>query len=188
MAIQLSADEERDLIADTRQNPNAFRVLYRAYFPRVYGYVAYRVGRVQDAEDVTSAIFTKVIEALDTFEHRGEGSFAAWVFRIAHNEVQQFYRNAAHTQEIALDELPDIHGSSLQPDEAYIQQERFMRLRMMLRSLSQRRQEILTLRFLGGLRNQEIAKIIGLDERTVASHISRGLADLQTKYQQKDLG
>lgn len=188
MTHTLSCDEERDLITRIKKDePDAFRPLYQAYFPRVYAYVAYRVGRVQDAEDITSGIFIKVIEVIDRFEYRGDGSFAAWVFRIAHNDVKQFYRYSAKTSDISLDELPDIRSHSSLPDEAFMRQERFTRLRTMLNSLSKRRQEILSLRFFAGLRNQEIAEVMNLDERTIASHISRGLADLQKKYQQKDL-
>jgi len=51
-----------------------------------------------------------------------------------------------------------------------------------LRALTPRRQEIVALRFFGGLRNREIAAVLDLDERTVAAHLARGLADLQRAY------
>ena len=72
------------------------------------------------------------------------------------------------------------------PDALLLQKERFLRLQEMLHTLSPRRQEIISLRFFGGLRNQEIAEVLGLSEKTVASHLCRGLDDLQTKYRQKE--
>jgi DNA-directed RNA polymerase specialized sigma24 family protein len=45
--------------------------------------------------------------------------------------------------------------------------------------LSPRRQEVVTLRFYGGLRNREIARVLGLDERTVAAHLCRAIQDLE---------
>jgi DNA-directed RNA polymerase specialized sigma24 family protein len=46
-----------------------------------------------------------------------------------------------------------------------------------------RRREIVALRYFGGLRNQEIAAVLGLGERTVAAHLSRALRDLHAAYQ-----
>jgi len=179
----LTADEERRLIEQARCDPEAFRTLYRAYLPRVYGYVAYRVGRRQDAEDLVADVFVKVLEYLDRFEYRGEGSFAAWVFRIASNHVNAFYRRRGRRGEpIPLADLPEIPGDGPRPDEALIRQERFDSLRRMIDTLPPRRQEVITLRFFGGLRNQEIAAMLDLDERTVASHLARALSDLNRRY------
>jgi RNA polymerase sigma factor (sigma-70 family) len=63
-----------------------------------------------------------------------------------------------------------------------IRQERFDILRRMIDTLPPRRQEVITLRFFGGLRNQEIAAMLDLDERTVASHLARALSDLNRRY------
>jgi Sigma-70 region 2 len=64
-------DNERALLQKIHTEPEAFRQLYRHYFPRVYAYVAYRVGRRQDAEDVVADVFIKVVEGLKRFEYRG---------------------------------------------------------------------------------------------------------------------
>jgi RNA polymerase sigma-70 factor (ECF subfamily) len=172
------------LIEQARHQPEAFRELYRAYFPRIYAYVAYRVGRKTDAEDITADVFTKVIESLTQFEYRGEGSFAAWLFRIAYHALSQFYREQRReTEPLSLDDLPKIHSSDPSPDHTLTLKEQFAHLRALITTLSPRRQEIVTLKFFGGLRNQEIAAVLNLDERTVASHLSRALEDLQRKYQ-----
>ena len=54
-------------------------------------------------------------------------------------------------------------------------------MRKLIETLSPRRKETILLKYFAGLRNQEIAHLLSLDERTVASHISRGLADLQLR-------
>jgi RNA polymerase sigma-70 factor, ECF subfamily len=182
----LPSDEEQSLIAQVSRNPEAFSSLYQHYYPRIFAYVAYRVGSKQEAEDLTAAIFIKVIESIDRFEYRAPGAFATWLFRIAHNEVQQFYRTLYRREIVPLDDLPDIESADLLPDEAFARKEQFARLRGALISLSPRRQEIITLRFFGGLRNNEIAAVLALDERTVASHLYRGLEDLKQFYQQEE--
>jgi RNA polymerase sigma-70 factor (ECF subfamily) len=173
----LTPREERTLIEQASENPESFRRLYRHYLPRVFAYVSYRVGAKQEAEDITGTIFMKVIQSLGKFEYRGEGSFAAWVFRIAHNEVLQFRRSLR--ENLSLDDLPDVESAGLLPDEVFARKEQFARLQAALSQLAPRRQEIISLRFFGGLRNREIAAVLVLDERTVASHLCRGLEDLK---------
>lgn len=179
-AAQMPEHQEQ-LIREARKNPDAFRELYRLYFPRIYAYVAYHAGRAGETEDLVADIFVKVVESLGAFEYRGAGSFAAWIFRIAHNHIIQFYRQ--HNDMISIDEVSDIHSDDLSPDQSIIRKEQFIYLRGLLETLSPRRREIITLRFFGELRNQEIATVLGLDERTVASHLSRGIEDLAQRYE-----
>jgi RNA polymerase sigma-70 factor (ECF subfamily) len=149
--------------------------------------VVSRVGNQQDAEDIVSDVFVSVIEAIANFEYRHSGSFVAWIFRIAHNAVQSHYRHTLHKNLIPLNTLFHLKSEDATPDEALSQKERFQRIQAMIATLSPRRQAIISLRFFGELRNQEIAEVLGLNEKTVASHLSRGLEDLQRKYGQKDI-
>lgn len=185
MSKPLSPEKESLLISQLSTNPEAFQPLYEQYFPRVFAYTAYRVATRQETEDMTATIFMKVIQSIHQFEYRGVGSFAMWLFRIAHNEIQQHYRETYRHNTIPLDELPDIASHDLLPDESLARKEQFSQLREALLTLSPRRQEIIRLRYFGGLRNQDIAKVLGLDERTVASHLSRGLDDLKSFYREE---
>ncbi|MAS32658.1 MAG: RNA polymerase subunit sigma-24 [Anaerolineaceae bacterium] len=180
-------DYEQQLLARVERDPEAFRELYQRYFPRVFAYVAYRVRRREDAEDVVGEVFMQIVRGLSQFEYRGDGSFAAWVFRIAHNQVNQFYRrNRLETEPVPLDDLPEIQAHHLAPDGVLARKEQFAHLSALIADLPQRRREIVTLRFFGGLRNQEIARVLELDERTVASHLSRALGDLRRSYQPEE--
>ncbi len=183
----MDAEHERRLIeqAQLGTDPAAIQALYRQYFPRVFAYVAYRVGRETDAEDIVSEIFLRAIEHLDTFEYRGEGSLAAWLFKIAYTQVANFHRTHEPQLPVSLEDLPEIQSNTLAPDSALIQKELFARLHHLITTLAPRRQEVITLKFFGGLRNQEIAELLGLDERTIASHLSRGLEDLQRKFEEE---
>ena len=177
-------DREKQLVLHSQQNPEAFRELYRHYFPRVYAYVAYRVRREQDAEDVVADVFMQVVKNLHRFEYRGEGAFTAWLFRIAINQVNQFYRH--NDEPLALDDVPEIQAHQLAPDQAVLRKEQFLQLSQLIATLPPRRREIVTLKFYGGLRNREIARVLKLDERTIASHLSWALNDLRRKYQPED--
>jgi RNA polymerase sigma-70 factor (ECF subfamily) len=180
----MTPEQERECIRQARVDPRAFASLYDHYFPRVYAYVCYRVYDPQDAEDIIAEVFYRAIRHLKRFKWRNAQSFAAWLFRIAHNQVVDYVRqrNRAGLSIDAEDSLADCTDQAPSPEEALTQQEAFQQMRALIATLSPRRQEVITLRFYGGLRNSEIARVLGLDERTVAAHLCRALRDLEFKY------
>jgi len=185
MAVRIDTKRELLLLENARNDLNAFKELYQLYLPNVYAYVSYKVGRVQDTDDLVSSIFLKAIEHLDHFHWQGEGSFTAWLFRVAHDKVIDYYRaNQNDHRVISLEELPDLANSELLPNDRLVQKEQLALLRQLINSLPSRQQEIITLRFFGALRNSEIAGLLGLDERTVASHLCRGMEKLHRLYQE----
>ncbi len=82
-----------------------------------------------------------------------------------------------------LDDVTRQPSADPAPNECALRHEASATLHRHLRALPPRRQEVVALRFFGGLRNREIAAVLDLDERTVAAHLSRGLLDLHRRYQ-----
>jgi RNA polymerase sigma-70 factor (ECF subfamily) len=177
-------EQEREYIQQAQTDPRAFGHLYDHYFPRVHAYVRYRVYDSQDAQDVISEVFLKAVQNLKRFKWRHNNSFAAWLFRIAHNQVRDYYRQrrrAAYSLESQV-RLAGLAAEMPLPEESIVKQETFGQVRARIAALSPRRQEIVTLKFYAGLRNFEIAQILGLTERTVAAHLFRALQDLKQRY------
>lgn len=187
----MSLENEQDLVRAVQRSKDqqALTTLYNHYFPRLYAYVSYRVGRVPDSEDLVAETFLRAIEAINNFEWQHQASFAAWLFRIAHNLVSDWRkRNQQHLNQetsLPLDDLPDIVANNLLPDEIFLRKEQFNYLYQQLASIAPRRQEVIMLKFFGGLRNQEIARVLNLDERTVAVHLRRGLLDLNRRFENR---
>ena len=176
--------QERQLVQQAQRNPQAFVHLYDAYFspnPRLRPLSCLWP---RNAEDLIADVFLRALHRLPDFQWRRKGSFSAWLFRIAHNRVIDYYRQRERPigEMEQIGDLEDLSGQAPKPDEVLAQQETFERLRALISTLSPRRQEVITLRFFGGLRNYEIAQILGLDQRTVAATSSRGLQDLKGKY------
>ena len=180
----MTPDQERECVRQARIDPRAFAPIYDHYFPRVYAYVHYRVYDRQDAEDIIADVFFKAIRNLKRFKWRNTHSFAAWLFRIAHNLVMDYcrQRRRAGLSLEPVDSLIETVDQTPLPEDALAQQEAFQQMRALIVTLSPRRQEVVTLRFYGGLRNCEIARVLGLSERTVAAHLCRALQDLECRY------
>jgi RNA polymerase sigma-70 factor (ECF subfamily) len=180
----MTPDQESEYIRQARTDPRAFAPLYDHYLPRVHAYVCYRVYDPQDAEDIISDVFLKAIRHLRRFKLRSNHSFAAWLFRIAHNRVADYGRQRKRVGLVLEIEegLVELADPAPLPEDALAQQEAFEQMRALIATLSPRRQEVITLRFYGGLRNYEIARVLGLSERTVAAHLCRALQDLERSY------
>ncbi|MCU0463658.1 MAG: sigma-70 family RNA polymerase sigma factor [Anaerolineae bacterium] len=172
-------DDEQRLVRAAQHDPQQFRPVFQRFHPRVFAYVASRVGSPDDAEDITAEVFLRVVEGLGKFQDRGPGSFAGWVFRIAYHEVVRHAGRVKNRPAVPLDALPDLPSHDLSPEDAAQQHDRTRTVRAALAGLTPRQQEMVTLRYYGGLRNKEIADVLGLDERTVAATLSRALGQLR---------
>lgn len=178
-----TSDDERAWVERARRDPEAFRYLYERYFPRIYAYACYRSRSVQDAEDLVSETFLRAMDGFDGFAWRHEGSVAAWLFRIAHNVVSNHHRRGMPRERMMpLDDLPEIEAGEPLPDEMFARKELFAHLSWLVGTLPPRQRDVVSLRFFGELRNREIARVLELDERTVASHLSRGLDQLHREF------
>jgi RNA polymerase sigma-70 factor (ECF subfamily) len=176
------ADEVRGGTQDHGGSPEAeldFADLFREHYPRIYNYFRYRVNAQADAEDLTSVTFERAYANRERFS-KAKGNFSTWLFRIAHNVLANHYRtHQRHSAHEAEGELPaDLVAPAPSPETQVIQEERIARLLRGLRDLSQRDQEVITLKFAGALSNKEIGEIMGLKEKTVSVVLWRAMGRL----------
>ena len=85
-------DGEEQLVARAiRGESSAFGALYDHYHPALYRFVALKVGRREDAEDITHQTFLRAWQRVGQYEGRGY-PFSSWLYRIARNQIVDFYR------------------------------------------------------------------------------------------------
>lgn len=184
----MDPDEKHEqlLVRRAARDAAAFQTLYDAYFRRVYAYIAAKVDDPLDAEDLVSDTLLQIVKGLRGFDNKHRLSFAAWVFTIARNIVTDFYRRQGRAiSEVELEMANDDRHDAPELDQLLIRREHAAALRALLDELPDRRREVLMLRYFSDLRNIEIAQVLNIDERTVASHLSRGLRDLHDAYTAK---
>lgn len=154
-----------------------FTHLYNAYMECIYRYVYRRVGDDDMlADDITSKVFLKVWEKLGSYE-AGKSPFMAWIYRIAHNAVIDHYR--AKNLSISIEEANPIDLSHRDEiDEKLDLQSQSWQLRDALQELTPQQQQVLTLKFVGGLNTMEIAEQLGKRQGAVRALQMRGLQGL----------
>ena len=155
----------------------ALEELYLLHFDRIYSYLHLSVGNRHDAEDLTTQTFLRMLEAIGRFRWR-EVPFSAWLFRIAHNLAMDHFRATRRVQ--SEETVPEPAGSEevSAEDQAFHSLSRAGMLEMIER-LSPEQRQVLTLKFLYGFANGEVASILGKTEGAVKSLQHRALASLQ---------
>jgi len=163
---------------------DAFATLYDAYVDRIYRYICFRVVDNKLAEDITSLVFLKAWEKLDTYRI-GASTFIAWLYRIAHNAVIDEFRTRKVTVRFD-DTQPTEARHEDGVDEKIDLQFQSEKLRKAMQELTEEQQQVLVLKFVSGLSTQEIAEQLGKQPGAVRAVQMRALQGLARSLEDED--
>lgn len=139
--------------------------------PHVYSYAAYRLGDGHDAEDVTSEVFERAIRYRKSYD-QSKGEPIAWLLGIARRSVDAAL-NARPRDHV---ELEDMAGETSIEDDSV----RRLTLAAALAQLSDRDQELISLRYGAELTALQIGQVLGMQTNAVEVALHRALARLRT--------
>ena len=183
-------DSDQELAKLARTSRDAFGTLYERHITAIYRYVYYRVGNMEDAEDLSARVFTRALKHIHNYNDRGL-PFTAWLYRIAHNVVANFHRDNKRHPSVPLDEM-EIHPEIAQDNHAdatdiRIDSERERRrLIEAIHRLPEERQQLVVLKFVQQLQNVEIGQIMNRSEGAIKSLYHRTLAQLRQRLEIRD--
>jgi RNA polymerase sigma-70 factor (ECF subfamily) len=163
-------------IAAARGDAEAVGRLYDALVGPIYRYVAVRVRRREDAEDLTQLVFERIVASLPRYRHRGR-PFEAWAFRIARNAVIDHVRRERSHEPLDGERL-STHGEG-GPEALSLRGEELRELQAALRRLTADQQEAIALRFAAGLSAEEAARVMGRQPGTIRGLTFRAIASLR---------
>jgi RNA polymerase sigma-70 factor (ECF subfamily) len=185
MDSAISLEEERELVERAKVDAEAFGRLYDLYYQKIFGYIMHRVANVEVAQDVTSETFFKALKSLQSFHWRNI-SFSSWIFRIATNEITNYYRKNKHYVSVDIEDLSqhasnaeDVREEMMQAEDALQRSQDFVKMQVLMSELPDKYQEVLSLRFFEDKQITEIAEILGKKEGTVKSLLHRGIEKLR---------
>ena len=170
------------LAPNTPEGHAAYKTLLDRYWKVVVVLVRTRLSSERDAEDVAQEAFVRAWRSLDRLEN--PKLFLGWLLRIAHNLAIDHLRR--QRGETSLDRLgPAAEGVPWRSDEsegaaARLElQEEWEIVERALRELPERYRTVVTLRYLKGLSNQEMARSLGEPEGTIRNRLFRALRKLR---------
>ncbi len=166
--------EDKLLERATHGDREAFGALYEHHVGRIYNYIYYRTGNTSDAEDLTERVFYRALRHIGNYNDRGL-PFSAWLYRIAHNLVANWYRDNSRRKEFPLDDAVFKSRQYDHPEHEILKSEEQERLLLEIRRLPPERQQLLILKFVEHLSNAEIGQVMGRTEGAIKSLYHRTL-------------
>jgi len=177
-------NDEVALINAAKTDADSFGQLYERYVDRIYNYIYYRVGSAGDAEDLTGKVFFKALKSIGSYRHMGL-PFSSWLYRIAHNQVANYHRDRSKAEEISIENLAIIETDRMAyPEEFVAEQQETAFLLNLVNDLSPQKKDLIILKFVDRLSNEEIGKIFGKTEGAVKSLYHRTLVELKERAKQ----
>ncbi|MFC9552506.1 sigma-70 family RNA polymerase sigma factor [Rhodococcus sp. NPDC056960] len=79
--------------------------LWRRFSSDLRAFIARRVARPEDADDILSIVFLRMAKSLDNL--RDQDRLLGWMYAITRNAITDYYRSAPHRRELAVDTVPD---------------------------------------------------------------------------------
>jgi RNA polymerase sigma-70 factor (ECF subfamily) len=171
-------DETLDrLVAEAqRGDPEAFGRIFDAYVGPIHRFIASRVNRPSDAEDLTQLVFVKALEALPRYEARGI-PFGGWLFRLARNAIIDQVRT--RRDHLSLVAAVTRETEDAGPEAMASLRDDLERVARALLELTDDQREVIELRFFAGLSVHETADAMGRQDGTVRGLQFRALAALR---------
>lgn len=162
------------------KNQKAFEIIVKKYEKFVYSAVWTELKNSDDAFDASQEVFIRLWNAAGGF--RCESTLKTWLYRMCKNCAYDFMRKHYRHRALSLSrtdaendgEISEDIPSEIYTDEQVIKKETARAVRCAIAALPEEQRDVIVLRELEGLSYTEIAEVLGINEGTVKSRISRG--------------
>ena len=183
MSKESTYKEDQKLIAAAKRDVRAFAALYDKYFERIFLFIFKRVQDEAVAGDVCQDAMLKAMHNIKKYEDRGY-PFSAWLYRIASNEVNLFFRKQ---KKMVTVEVEDKHVQEVMMEikigqtDDISDQDKLMKL---LSNLKPEHVEIIELRFFMQYSIKEIAEFYDISEANAKMRLYRILDRIKKSWNQ----
>lgn len=160
----MTTQADKGKTGDRKRSEAILADLYEEYYDKIAHYAYVRIGDKAEAEDIAGEVFLRALESLKSYKERGI-PMQAWLFRIAHNLVVDYYRKTAKRKTVPIDTVQvEADDDPVAMAERNIE---FERVNRAMEQLTQEQRDVLGLRFLGGLTSKEAGQILNKRDGTV---------------------
>lgn len=153
--------QEEILIEDAKLDSKRFKPLYEKYYIIIFRFIYNKVDDKETAADLTSHVFLNALLHISKYQHK-KLPFSAWLYKIASNEIMQYYRKAKKERIIFITE--ELVSNLAEDQETLNPEILKTKLEAAMQHLEYQEMEILQLRFYENLSFKEIGHIFNITE------------------------
>ena len=156
---------------------------YEKYIAPIFRFIYFKVKNYQEAEDLTQTVFLKAWKNIDKYKEKGY-QFSSWLYVIARNTITDYWKKnkTLNIEEEILNSIPDNENVLEKIENA----EDFNKIIKFIDKLTDDQQDLIILKFIEGLSNQEISKIINKKEDAIRQLQSRAIKSLKDILEKHD--
>ncbi|MCM3111061.1 RNA polymerase sigma factor [Lederbergia lenta] len=174
-----------DLIKEIKAGSHsAMEVLVKRYYKQIYAFIYRRTGNKDIAYDLTQEVFMKMLKSIHTYKEKAQ--FKSWLYTLAVNHSNDYFRSKAFQATQMTDELSDSHSSNENVPYIFEKKERRREIIDAIKSLPEFQSTTILLRFYHDFKIKEIATIMQTNDSTVKSRLRQGMEKLKSTLQRGD--
>jgi RNA polymerase sigma-70 factor (ECF subfamily) len=176
---------DEDLVVLYAEGNNlAFDVLLSRYKSCIHSYIYFIVRNRDLTEDIFQETFVKVIMTIKQGRYTETGKFKAWITRIAHNLIIDYFRqerseNTVSNDEAEIDLLNNIKLCDGTIEDNLVRQQVLMDVKKLVSHLPDSQREVLEMRYYQDLSFKEIAQITGVSINTALGRMRYAILNMR---------
>lgn len=173
-------------------NNQAFDILLDRYKNKLYSYIYFIVRNEELTEDIFQETFVKAIVTIQQGRYTADGKFSAWLTRIAHNLVIDFFRqerneNVVSNDETETDLFNNVNLSDDNIETQLVNEQVLCDVKRLMDALPDNQREVVYMRFYQDLSFKEIAEITGVSINTALGRMRYALLNIRRMAEEKDI-
>lgn len=182
--ISRLTDEEL-AVSYVRGNNRAFDELLSRNQSKLFSYILFVVRDEDKANDLFQETFVKVITKLHQGRYVDSGKFGAWIMRIAHNVIMDWYREQRSRNLIEPtdeNDLSNLSGNEIldsNVENRYVNDQIMVDVKNMMNMLPPMQREVVFMRFYQDLSFKEIAETTGVSINTSLGRMRYAILNLR---------
>jgi RNA polymerase sigma-70 factor (ECF subfamily) len=185
-------DEELAMLYINGDN-KAFDLLLSRNQTRLFSYILFVVHDRETANDIFQETFVKVITKLNQGKYVTSGKFSAWIMRIAHNVIMDWFREQKVEGVVDQGEdndLSNIPGTSFLDDsieDQYVREQVLKDAKKIMEALPPSQREVVFMRFYQDLSFKEIAEMTGVSINTSLGRMRYAILNMRRMAKKHDI-
>lgn len=192
MANKLSMTDEQLVKAYAQGNNEAFDILLKRHQDRIFNYILRIIKNEDIANDIFQETFVKAILTIKQGRYTENGKFPAWISRIAHNLIIDYYRQekSENVQSADIDDVDVLNRKELCEqtiEDAIITEQIRDDVKYLIKELPDLQREVLNMRYYQNLSFKEIADLTGVSINTALGRMRYAILNLRRIASEKDI-
>lgn len=191
--VKMTSMPDEQLVKAYAQGDNdAFDILLKRHQERVYGYILRIIKNEDIANDIFQDTFMKAIVTIRQGRYTDSGKFPAWISRIAHNLIIDYFRQekSENLQSCDCDEVDILNRKELSEDtveDLIISEQIHDDVRYLIDELPEAQREVLKMRYYRSMSFKEIAEATGVSINTALGRMRYAILNMRRIAAEKDI-